>query len=75
MRVKELRDWLDKQEAKHTKDDEEYLGKFEDINILTTAWEWDNSTQQSHFKGWSYNNHIYYDVTGLGFFIDTKEEN
>ena len=73
MTVDELKTWLSTEESKWTEDDCKYLGEFKNQVIYSPHWEKVPETFNYIFKGWDHNNHIYWDVTGLGIFIDTKE--
>jgi len=70
MRVRDLRKWLDDEERKWSSDDNKYLGEFGDIQILSPKFQVEDDHVQ--FKGWDYDNHVYWDITGLGILIDTK---
>jgi hypothetical protein len=73
MTINELREFLDKEEARWTPEVEKYLGKFGDQPICLPAY---HSTKDSEvrFRGWTPETIIWEDQTGLGFLMDVRDE-
>lgn len=70
MRIGDLREWLDAEEAKWTAEDDKYMGKFEDQEIYVPVFEWDAEHRASIYKGLGRDLLVYWDGTGLGLVID-----
>ena len=72
MTINDLREFLDKEEARWTPEVEHYLGKFGEQPISLPAYEHRNGVLQ--FVGWSPNVTIFEDNTGLGFLMDVLDD-
>lgn len=80
MRIGELRKFLDAEEVKHNAEptNAQYLGKFDDQEIYVPVFKWNRSERYAKdgafdFVGMGRDLLVYWDVTGLGLFIDHKE--
>lgn len=80
MRIGELREWLASEEAKWeaVPMNAEVMGRFEDQEIYVPVYEWNRPERYAtdgafDYKGMGRDLLVYWDVTGLGLFIDHKE--
>lgn len=72
MKMHQLKQFIEDQEANWTAEQTEYLGDFLDQDILCCKYEWDESSKQSNFCGYTTNSIIVFDITGLGYIIDER---
>jgi hypothetical protein len=79
MRIGDLRKWLADEEVKWNADpmNDAYMGKFDDQEIHVPVFEWNRPEPYAEdgafdYKGMGRDLIVYWDVTGLGLFIDHK---
>jgi len=74
MTIKELREFLAQKEAQWSEEDNQYLGKFENQVINLPAYGYRAGVETLQFVGYSPDTIIWYDITGLGFIMDTRDD-
>lgn len=77
MRIGDLKKLIAEWEARHTAEDDKYIGKFDDQHIIVPVFEWNKPYPYDpagawDFKGYSREVNVYWDVTGLGLVIEDK---
>jgi hypothetical protein len=74
MTVNELREFLAQKEAQWSPEDDQYLGKFGDQAINLPFYGYRAGVDTLQFLGYTPDVLIWYDITGLGFLMDTRDD-